>query len=648
VGKTSLALEAANSLRDDFPDGVAFVALAPVTDPTLFITIVAQTLGIREAGGGTGGRELVHRHVRNKHLLLVLDNFEHLLEAAPEVVTMLGVSPSVKVLATSRAPLHVRGEHEYPVAPLAVPYADWASDADGVVASPAARLFVDRAREANPSFSLTRENAAAVAAICRRVDGLPLALELAAAKARFLSPAELLSRLDQVLRARGARDLPERQRTMRATLVWSHDLLSDGEGELFRRLSVFSGGFTLDAAEALGAQDDVGIDDVLVLLGGLVEQSLVVAEPDIGETRYGMLEPVRQYAREELEKCGEAEDALRRHARFFLDLAERAAPQLRGSQQAELLHRLDAEHDNLRAAMAWALPEGDLEAAARLAWALFVFWWIRGHYGEGRRASEGVLVADEELTASLRGKMLFVAGMMCNAQGDYEGGKTRVKEGVRLLRDAGDRPTLAVALAALGYASTKGQDYEQASGLLEESLGLYRDLGDEWGTAKLLNNLGRLKTLRGDSEGAKPLLGEGLALSRELEDASAIAEALHNLAVATHPSEGCGPAAALFKESLALSSRVGHRSIVADCLEGLAFVDARRGESRRSVRLQASAEALREAAGASSEGTERPLYEAEFEAVRGRLDGETLGEAWEKGRTMALDEAVADALAEGR
>jgi len=312
-----------------------------------------------------------------------------------------------------------------------------------------------------------------------------------------------------------------------------------------------------------------------------------------------------------------------------------------------LLHRLDAEHDNLRAAMAWALPEGDLEAAARLAWALFVFWWIHGHYGEGRRASEGVLVADKGLSASLRGKMLFVAGMMCNAQGDYESGKTRVKEGVRLLRNVGDRPTLAVALAALGYASTKGQDYEQASGLLEESLGLYRNLGDGWGTAKLLNNLGRLKTLRGDSEGAKPLLGEGLALSRELEDASAIAEALHNLAVATLLSEGCGPAAALFRESIALSARVGHRSIVADCLEGLAFVDARRGESRRSVRLRASAEALREAAGASSEGTERPLYEAEFEAVRGRLDGETLGEAWEEGRAMTLDEAVAHALAEG-
>ncbi len=295
VGKTRLALEVANEVVRRFPDGVAFVALAPVSDPDLLVPGVARALGLREAGVKSV-RELVYGYLGEKRLLLVLDNFEHLIEAAPEVAELLAAGPSVRVLVTSRAPLRLRGEQEYPVTPLAVPDPARAPDAESVAASPAGGLFVERAREANPSFSLTHKNAAAVAAICWRLDGLPLALELIAARARFLGPTELLSRLDRALEAGGARDLPERQRTMRATLDWSHDLLSEPERRLFRRLSVFAGGFTLEAVEEVA-----GGKDLFVLLGRLVEQSLVTAEPHVDETRYGMLETIRQYAFEKLE-----------------------------------------------------------------------------------------------------------------------------------------------------------------------------------------------------------------------------------------------------------------------------------------------------------------------------------------------------------
>ena len=305
VGKTRLALEVARNVAGNFPDGAFFVELAPLGDPDLVLPTVSQALGLRETGERTS-RETLFAYLLRRKVLLVLDNFEHLLGAAPEVAGLLGSSPGLVVLATSRAPLRVRGEHEYPVGPLAVPDPSRTTDAESVAASPSAELFARRAREANPSFSLTERNAASVAAICWRLDGLPLALELAAARARFLGPMELLSRLDRALEAGGARDLPERQRTMRAALNWSHELLYEAERTLFGRLSVFAGGFALAAAEEVAASGAVEPERVMESLGNLAEQSLVTVEPDAGgtETRYGMLEPVRQYARDKLGERG--------------------------------------------------------------------------------------------------------------------------------------------------------------------------------------------------------------------------------------------------------------------------------------------------------------------------------------------------------
>ena len=352
VGKTRLALEVVRRAAEDFPDGTAFVALAPLGDADLVVSTLCRTLGLREAGGRSP-RDTLHAYLSDRELLLVLDNFEHVMGAAPEVSGLLSSCPGLCVLVTSRAPLRLRGERECLVPPLAVPDPSHAPDVETVNGALAARLFLDRAREVSSTFLLTRKNAASVAAICWRLAGLPLALELAAAQARFLGPTELLSRLDRVLQSGGARDLPERQRTLHATLDWSHDLLSEEEQTLFQRLSVFSGGFTLETAEAVGAYGQVGIEDVLGLLGRLVEQSLVRVEPgaDGGEVRYGMLEPVRQYALEKLEESGEDERTRARHAAYFGDLAVRAGPELKLEDQAVRLERLASEHDNLRAAL---------------------------------------------------------------------------------------------------------------------------------------------------------------------------------------------------------------------------------------------------------------------------------------------------------
>src|SRR5829696_1823656 len=385
VGKTRLAFETARDAADLFPDGVPFVPLAPLGSPALVVSTIAQNLGLREKGIQTPWENLM-THLRERKLLLVLDNFEHLLDAAPEVASLMASCPNLTVLATSRAPLRVRGEREYPVPPLKLPDLNRTADVEEVSKAAAVELFAERAREVSPAFELNLQNSAAVAKICRRLDGLPLALELAAAQARFLSPTVLLSRLDRALDAGGARDLPERQRTMRATLDWSYDLLSEAEQTMFRSLSVFADGFSLEAAEAVGAAREEGACDVLGLLGRLAEQSLVAADTSAHELRYRMLEPVRQYALEKLEERTEAEDIRRRHAAFFLALAARAEPELRGPTQVQWLNRLDRENGNLRTAMGWALSTGNVETAARMGWAL---WHSGGTTVPTAKAADG-------------------------------------------------------------------------------------------------------------------------------------------------------------------------------------------------------------------------------------------------------------------
>src|SRR5215218_1964352 len=489
VGKTRLAVQAARDAAELFPDGAVFVTLAPLGNSGFVVPIVAQSLGLREAEGQTA-RETLHAYLREKRLLLVLDNFEHVLEAAPEVAALIETCPKLSVLVTSRAPLRVRGEQEYPVPPLALPASTIAPSVEELVGSASGRLFAERAREASPAFELTPHNSGAVAAICWRLAGIPLALELAAARIRFLDPQALLSRLDQALSAVGARDLPQRQRTMWATLDWSHDLLLVEERVLFRRLSVFVGGFTLEAAEEVGAEPGAsgGIlaEDVLGTLGRLVEQSLVTANLDekASGLRYRMLEPVRQYALERLEESGEAEETKRRHFVHYVAFAEEAdliyglltGTKLTGSEGEAWMDRVEREHDNLRASLGWAKERGDLEAGLRLAGSLCWFWWMRGYFREGRLWTEDFLKKVErgglEAVDGARAKALLGAGMLSFGYGDLLGSTRFLQEGLATYRRLGNEAGTAATVALLGYVRRAQGDDERAQGLSEEGLRL--------------------------------------------------------------------------------------------------------------------------------------------------------------------------------
>ncbi|HZG62410.1 MAG TPA: helix-turn-helix domain-containing protein [Rubrobacteraceae bacterium] len=646
VGKTRLALEAAREAAGFFPDGVAFVALAPLGETELVVPTVARSLGVREAEGQTP-RVALHAHLKDKRPLLVLDNFEHLLEAAPEVFGLIEFCPNLTVLATSRAPLRVRGEHEYIVPPLELPAFTRDAGVEEVLDSPSGRLLVERARSVSSIFSLTNANAAAVASICWRLAGIPLALELAAAKAKFLDLKMLLSRLDRALSTSGGRDLPDRQRTMRATLDWSHELLSEPERELFRRLSVFTGGFTLESAEAVGTAGNVGVEDVLDLLGTLVEQSLVMVQTPKsgGEARYGTLEPVRQYALEKLKESGEAEMVGRSHAAFFLALADRAHPELLGERQVEWLERLEQEYGNLRAAMSWAVDADNGATGVRMGWTLWYFWWARSYHREGRRWMEEVLKCT--LSPASRGRALVVAGTLAYGHGDYERCGRYSEEGLELSRQVEDELGAAWARVGLGLSAMSGADYEAATSHLQKALHSFRQLDEGYGVAHVTTFLGMVALMRGDEGQAIPMFEEGLAVARRIGDRSSTYISLYNLAQAALSRSDYDGAALLFEEGVALSEQMRDRANVAYCLEGLAVVANARGEAERSGYLIGAAEGLHEAVGVPVYvyyEPHRSMYERTVAAVRTWLGEEAFEEGRERGREMTFEQAVAYAL----
>ncbi len=635
VGKTRLALGVASRAEGLFADGVAFVALAPLGDPALVVGTIARALGLREAQERPT-REVLQDYLREKHLLLVLDNLEHVLGAAPEVAGLLEACPGLTVLATSRAPLRLRGEREVAVAPLGLP--DSSRDPEAVAGSASGRLFLERARASSPSFDLTRHNAADVAAICRRLAGLPLALELAAAKARFLDPAALLARLDRALSTAGARDLPERQRTVRAALDWSHGLLSEAERALLRRLSVFAGGFTLSAAEALGTED------TLDLLGGLVEQSLVTVDLEAGgEVRYGLLEPVRQYAREMLEEAGEFGETRGRQAAFFLALAEDALAEMRGPEQVGWLERLERENGNLRAAMFWALAQTDgAGLAVRLGWSLWVFWWLRGHQGEGRRWMEALLMRD--LPPGLRARAAQVANAMAYTQGDFGACEGYSREALKLSRRVGDELCEAYALCGLGLEALGRGGFADATARFGEARPLFARAGEEGMLPILRVWTGTALLLEGRRDEAIPVFEEGLSLARGQGDRLGTYNALYNLAQVAMGGGDQELAARMFEEGIELSEQMKDRANLAYFLEGLALTAGMRGDVERAATLSGASEGLLQEAGA-------PVYNyyapdpASGEKVAGEaravLGDAAYAEAREAGRAMTFEEAVA-------
>lgn len=665
VGKTRLAIEAARNSREAFVDGVVFLPLAPLRDPTLVVSTIAEALGLREERG-EDLREILKRFLRDRQVLLVPDNFEHVVEAAPEVANLMEACPNLTVLATSRAPLRTRGEQEYPVTPLRVPDRSPVPELEAVARAPAVELFVQRAKAASPRFELGEGNVAAVAAISWRLDGLPLALELAATGVRHLGARALLSRLDRALDAGGARNLPERQRTMRSTLDWSYELLRAPEKRLFGRLSVFAGGFSLEAAEAVSGGGEEGrgnAEDVLVFLGNLVEHSLVMATLAEGdEMRYRMLEPVRQYARGKLEEGGERETVLRRHAGFFLAMAEGGPPELVVGEEREWeewLGRLEEAHDNLRAALDWAVQSQDAELGARMALALWRFWAGRGYLSEGRGGLEAVLTLDGTdgrtaevrpvLRAHTRARLLHVAGFLASTQGDLDGAVPLFEESLALRRDLGYKSKGAShTLRELGIVAYQRGDYGRAVHLHDRSIALARELGHTFGVAHTLFALADVVRAQGNPGRAATLLEESLVLFRRSESAWGIVHTLARLGSLACEAGEAGRASRFYGESLRLAQRAGLKPDIAPCLEGLARVAAMQGRMERVARLCGAAAALRGDSGWPLSPATQAEHERTVRAASKELEEGAFASAWAEGREMTIEQAATYALEDER
>ncbi len=666
IGKTRLAVQVAAELLEAFADGVWLVRLSRLVDPGLVLPAIAQTLGLTEQGS-LPLAETLRAHLAGKRLLLLLDNFEQVVGAAGAVAELLAVSPGLKTLVTSRVPLHLRGERAYALGPLPLP-APGQLPAERLAQYPAVALFVERAQAARADFTVTVANAPAIAEICTRLDGLPLAIELAATRVKLLPPEALLSRLSAQLQllTGGARDLEERQQTMRATIAWSEDLLAPDEQVLFRRLAVFVGGCTLEVAEALCAAP-AGAEplgrDALDGLGALVDQSLVQQREEGGEPRFGMLHLLREYALERLTASGEAEALQRGHAAYFLALAERAEPELMGSEQRSWLDRLEREHDNLRVALGWSEARGEAETGLRLVAALWWFWLIRGHLREGRAWVERLLRQEATTAAAtgteashgagepvltvpggLRARVLLAGGALAFRQGDEATAVPWLEQAEADARAAGDLRTAAQALRYLGTVALHQGDLERATARAEEGLALAREVGDQWSNAAALTSLGNIALHQGDVERAATAFAEALALYRVVGDLGSLSTSLVNLGWVARKRDEVGPAEALGREALALAWKQGLLRKCAEGLEELAATVCVAGQGVRAARLWGAAAAVREMLGAPLPAAEQADLEEAVAPARAALGEEAWGAAIAAGQALSLEDAVAEAL----
>ncbi|MGH2404262.1 MAG: tetratricopeptide repeat protein, partial [bacterium] len=575
AGKTRLALQVGSTILERYPHGVWLAELAPLSDPAFVPQTVATIFGVRELAGRALLETLVD-YLRTRELLLVLDNCEHLVKAAAELAgALLRNCPQLRILATSREALGVAGELPYRVPPLSRPDPRRRLSLEQLTEFEAARLFIERAVLSNPKFAATEVNANAVAQVCHQLDGIPLAIELAAARVKVLSVEQIAKRLDdrfRLLTGGGRAGLPHHQ-TLRAAVDWSHELLSGEERVLFRRLAVFAGGFSLEAAEAVCADGDIGAGDVLDLVARLADKSLVITEEVVGDVRYRLLETIRAYSRERLVESGEADAVRQRHLEWHLDLAERAEPELRGPEQITWLDRLEMEHDNLRAALDWTkTDEASLEKGLRLAGAVHGFWTLRGYLSEGREWLGGILAKGSGASHRARAKALYAAGVLAFHQGDYGQAAAMSGESLALYRSLDDNLGVALSLNTLGIVTRNRGDYKKARALLEESLALSRQSGHKWALAEGLNVLGVTARRQGDHGLATKMFTESLALWRELGDKWGLAASLGHLGVVARQKRDYERAKALHGESLALRRELGDKRLVAADLSSLGFV----------------------------------------------------------------------------
>jgi predicted ATPase len=690
IGKTRLAVEVASGLIERFPGGIHFVSLSSLSDPGLIASVIVQTLGIREAGSQSP-LEILKENLQDSlraPMLLLLDNFEHLVQAAPTVAELLVMGPNLKILVTSRSALHVYGEREFPVPPLALPDPRSMPPVEVLSQYPAVALFVQRAVAAKPDFELNRENAPAVTEICTRLDGLPLAIELAAARVKVLSPSSMLTRLASRLQllTGGARDLPQRQQTLRAAMDWSHALLSAAEQKLFRRLSVFVGGCNLEGVEAVcDTKSDLDLD-LLDGMASMVDKSLAQqAEQASGESRFVMLETIREYALEKLEASGEEALTKRAHAAYCLVLAEEEPTEQSGPEGAQWLGRFALEHDNFRASLEWLTETGDAEWGLRLGAALFRFWETREYLAEGRvRLDKLLKLAGAASPTKARARALFAAGVLAGEQGDYAAADTLIRESLDIARQLGDKQGVAVSLNALAVHARDRGDIAVAHSLLEESLALWRELGDQKAVARSLSNLANVAKLQGDfdrvrslyaeclsifrglgdrtgvawslnyqgdvardqgdSAAARTLYEQGLTIFRELGDRWGIAGTLADLGSLAREQRNYPGAHSLYRESIKIFQELEHKRGIARLLECFACAAAAQLEAERSLRLAGAAAALRQSIGAPLTPAEQAKLESTLDPARQVLTNTGGATAWLEGWAMPVEKAVEEVL----
>jgi predicted ATPase/transcriptional regulator with XRE-family HTH domain len=661
VGKTRLAMAVVAEIAGDMRDGVAWVELALLRDPTLVPAEMAAALGVRERGEQPLAHVLTSAMV-GRQLLLVLDNCEHVLPVVPLIGELLAASPQLIVLATSRARLRLRGERELPIGPLAVPEAteSGATPLEELAGVAAVRLFVQRAQAVAPAFALTEVTVGPVAEICQRVEGLPLALELAAVRVKILPPAALLTRLERrlPLLSGGSRDAPDRQRTMRDTIGWSHDLLSVQEQTLFRRLAVFAGGFTVEAAEYVGGRFAEGghyaggeeEGGEIEGLASLLDQSLLrpqepLARGDTGQARFAMLETVREYALERLEMSGEEATVRCAHAAFYLALVEEAQDRIHGPEGPATLDQLEADHDNLRAALTWAIEVGEVEIALKLAHACWRFWWMHSHLDQGRIWLERALAMPNpgERSSTLRPRVLVDAGYFARIQGDYGHAIALGEEALAAAQANGDLYGIGAAHFLLGLVALDRNDLERARDHHQAGLTMHREVGYDHSVAMHLTRLGDIAVAQGNPAEAEKLGEEALAIWRGRGDAWGMTWALLQLGRAARARGDDGRAIALFRQGLASNARLGDQEVIVRAAAELASIACDRGEFLLAARLYGGVAAVRETLGAPLAPAEWARYERALAATRSELAEEAFQAAWDASRALPLEQIIAEA-----
>jgi predicted ATPase/DNA-binding winged helix-turn-helix (wHTH) protein len=692
-GKTRLGLQVASELLHQFEERVYFVALASIADPATVPMAIAESLGIHQ----TGGRpvlDLLKDYLREagpSPVLLLLDNFEHILAASSLVVELLDSSAALKILVTSRAALRVYGEHEFPLLPLPLPDSRQMHSLEALLSNPSVALFSQRAAAVKPDFTLTAENAPTVAAICSRVDGLPLAIELAAARVKMLPPSAMLTRLESRLHllTAGPRDVPERQQTLRKTIDWSYDLLNGSEQKLLRRLGVFLGGCTLEAAEAVcNTRNDLGAE-IFNVMSSLVDKSLV-QQTDQGddEPRFGMLETIREYCLERLGDSGEEQATRRAHAAYCLVLAEEGNPDLAETDRAAWLSRCDIEHDNFRAALDWLFQTSDIEWSFRLCVALFRFWEMREHLAEGRGWLESVLRMGESVSAKERAKVLVYLSTFATVQRDFSAATDFVEQSLSIYQSLGDQWGVAVSMNARAIVASDRQDhaaaqrhfdetlarwralgdrvavarclhslanfvrgrgdYARARTALQEAGRIFAELGDHSGAAWSLNQLGDIAREEGEVDDAREVYQRALSAFREADDRWGIARSLTDLAQIACDERDHVTAHTAYREALALFVNLGHKRGIARALEGFACSALAQRDPARALAITAAAAHLRQRIGAPLMPAEQSKLDDKLQPAWKSLDKSESKNAYARGWAMSLDNAIKYALEESK